>query len=253
MAQTEGKERRVDEKRSGKTYSKKHHVSDFVPPHLVLEFSRLSPEPGGLSLQPVGLVHQQLDLLSPVQHLLNVLDHHVLHLCDLALDFVDGVRVGVGAKVFHLLSEHSRKLGVVRVGQGRARGGSVLRRETVLYVFQKRKRNSSAETLVGHGEVDDAVVAQDMVQVTVLGIGDAAVHKSKEERKEKKESRSLWLVTRHPMPCNKTKQNKNEVDLCALGRQQKKTRKLERKKKKKKKKERERKTKLTCWRWTSFR
>ena len=58
--------------------------------------------------RPVRLVHQRLNLLAPVQNLLDVLDHRSspprsrLHL-------VDAVGVRVGAKVLHLLPKKKKR------------------------------------------------------------------------------------------------------------------------------------------------
>merc|ERR1712087_39121 len=48
---------------------------DVFPQHAILELSRVSVEFARLIVQLIGFVHQQLDLLSAVQHLLNALQH----------------------------------------------------------------------------------------------------------------------------------------------------------------------------------
>mmetsp|Transcript_9047 Transcript_9047/g.33268 ORF Transcript_9047/g.33268 Transcript_9047/m.33268 type:complete len:206 (+) Transcript_9047:568-1185(+) len=156
-------------------YMVAYNELDVLPPHLSLELNPSPLKAEGISLQLVCLVHQQLDFLPTIQHLLNVLYHHLLHLRNFPAHSGDGVRLWVVAEVIHLLAQHPPKLVVVRESQCGLCCLPVCTREPGLRLFQEGERDASPQLLRGHTDVCEAIHDQQVKDVAVMRIADFVV------------------------------------------------------------------------------
>jgi hypothetical protein len=122
----------------------------------------------GVALEPGALAHQQVDLLGPVQHLLDVLQHDPLHLRHLRLDLRHpGDLVRVRGHERHVLLQPGRELAA------RARARPVA--EILPHALQKRERDLAPDPLARHHQVRDPAVHQKVERVAVAHIRVLAV------------------------------------------------------------------------------
>jgi len=125
--------------------------------------------------QFVASVHQQLDLFPTFQHALDVLDHVVLYLVDLALDGPDVVDGPVGLvriEIFHPIRDTSLEIFVH--GKGDRLLGvfqSKLLQESILGILQEGKGYAMFILFVGHAHVTNPVFDDVVKDVLVVHEG----------------------------------------------------------------------------------
>mmetsp|Transcript_4070 Transcript_4070/g.5472 ORF Transcript_4070/g.5472 Transcript_4070/m.5472 type:complete len:251 (+) Transcript_4070:267-1019(+) len=160
-------------------HSPKRNNPSPLPPKRTTQLPTRILKPKRLLIQPIRLIHKQLDLLSSLQHLLDVFHHDVFHIFDLRFDDADFVHGGFcvgGVVVVHSRFDDGCEFFVHREGyRFHGQVEAVVRHEAVFHVVQKGVGYAVFVLFVGHAEVADGVFDYVVEDVVVVHVGHFAV------------------------------------------------------------------------------
>jgi len=148
---------------------------EVAPEHSVLEMGCLALESAGISVEAVSFLNQDIDAVTTLKDLLDVVHHDSTCAVHVRLDLCELVCIRVCREVVHLALQNMRELTVHGHGSSTLASVAVARVETLLEVLKEGEAHHTAEVCVGHAQVGDLVRNQVVERILLVVIGTFAV------------------------------------------------------------------------------